>query len=199
MARQHTYSDSELLELWQSLRQGDSQALADLMSSQYNALFQYAAKFTPETEIVRDAIQDLFLELWEKKAALSEVKSVKPYLLTALRNKILKAIVQQNRIIDLDNILFDFKDPNFNIEQKHIAHEIDAQNNQHLHQLMAQLTDRQREILHLRFFQNLNNDDIAHVMAVNKQSVANLLHRTLKELKERWIGSIISLLAFLVH
>ena len=53
---------------------------------------------------------------------------------------------------------------------------------------------RQREILYLRFNQNLNNEAIADIMGVNKQSVANLFYRTLVELKEKWVGSLTSLI-----
>jgi RNA polymerase sigma factor (sigma-70 family) len=192
-----SYSENSLHDLWHSLRRGDANALGTLMTTQYNALYQYGIKFTNETDLVRDCIQDLFLDLWEKHKTLSDVKSVRPYLLLALRNKVLKAIVKQNRMVDIDNILFDFKDPNFNAEQKQILDETDIQNNNRLQKLMSELTDRQREILHLRFYQNLDNEDIANVMSVNKQSVANLLHRTLKELKERWVSSFFCFLIFL--
>jgi RNA polymerase sigma factor (sigma-70 family) len=190
----HTYTENELHDLWQRLRQGDVQAFAALMTSQYNAMYKYAVKFSPESDIIRDGIQDLFLDLWEKRATLSDPKSIKPYLFLALRNKILKTIVHQNRIVNLDNILFDFKDPDFNIEQKHIADQTDTDKSCRLQKLMTQLTDRQREILYLRFNQNLNNEAIADIMGVNKQSVANLLYRTLVELKEKWVGSLTSLI-----
>jgi RNA polymerase sigma factor (sigma-70 family) len=190
----HPYTENELHDLWQRLRQGDVQAFAALMTSQYTAMYKYAVKFSPESDIIRDGIQELFLDLWEKRATLSDPKSIKPYLFLALRNKILKIIVHQNRIVSLDNILFDFKDPNFNIEQKHIADQTDTDKSRRLQKLMTQLTDRQREILHLRFNQNLNNEAIADIMGVNKQSVANLLYRTLVELREKWVGSITSLI-----
>lgn len=193
----HPYTENELHDLWQRLRQGDVQAFAALMTSQYSAMYQYAVKFSPESDIIRDGIQDLFLDLWEKRATLSDPKSIKPYLFLALRNKILKTIVHQNRIVNLDNILFDFKDPNFNIEQKHIADQTDTDKSCRLQKLMTQLTDRQREILYLRFNQNLNNEAIADIMGVNKQSVANLLYRTLVELKEKWVGSLTSLIVTL--
>lgn len=190
----HPYSENELQDLWQRLRQGDVQAFAALMTSQYNAMYKYAVKFSPESNIIRDGIQDLFLDLWAKRATLGNPKSIKPYLFLALRNKILKIIVHQNRIVSLDNILFDFKDPNFNIEEEHIAYQTDTDKSCRLKKLMTQLTDRQREILYLRFYQNLNNESIADIMGVNKQSVANLLYRTLVELKEKWVGSITSLI-----
>lgn len=55
------------------------------------------------------------------------------------------------------------------------------------------LTSRQRECLFLRFYQDLSNDEIAQIMGINKQSVSNLLARSISILKENWVYMLIYL------
>ena len=49
------------------------------------------------------------------------------------------------------------------------------------------LTKRQQEVLFLRYYENLSNDEIAEVMGISKQSVSNLLLKSINVLRENWI------------
>jgi RNA polymerase sigma-70 factor (ECF subfamily) len=41
-------------------------------------------------------------------------------------------------------------------------------------------------MVQLKFYENFDNDRIAEIMGISKQGVANLLVRTLKDLKKVW-------------
>ncbi|MNL52910.1 RNA polymerase sigma factor [compost metagenome] len=49
------------------------------------------------------------------------------------------------------------------------------------------LTKRQKEVLFLRYYENLDNDEIAEMMGISKQSVSNLLLKSINVLRENWI------------
>jgi RNA polymerase sigma factor (sigma-70 family) len=50
--------------------------------------------------------------------------------------------------------------------------------------MLNQLSKRQQEVLFLRYFEELNCDQIAAVMNIGKQAVYNLIHHALEELKK---------------
>jgi RNA polymerase sigma-70 factor (ECF subfamily) len=54
----------------------------------------------------------------------------------------------------------------------------------HLQQAIARLPKRQQEIIHLRFFQGFSNQDIASLMNLQYQSATNLIHRSLKTMRQ---------------
>lgn len=54
-----------------------------------------------------------------------------------------------------------------------------------------------RALIYLRFYQQLDHDDIAEIMDLSRQSVANLLHRTLRNLRERWPASVLLMIQLL--
>jgi RNA polymerase sigma factor (sigma-70 family) len=53
-------------------------------------------------------------------------------------------------------------------------------------ELLNKLPKRQREVLYLRFYQNLERTEIAEIMGVNEQSVSNNLQSAFKNFKDNW-------------
>ncbi len=78
------------ITLWESFRKGDKEAFAALFREHYATLFRFGSKFSTDTELLEDAIQELFIELWQAKSR-APVLSVKAYLLKSLKYKLLKA------------------------------------------------------------------------------------------------------------
>ena len=49
---------------------------------------------------------------------------------------------------------------------------------------LNQLTNRQKEIVYLKFYQNLGYDEISEIMNINYQVARNLLHQAVKAMKK---------------
>ena len=173
--------------LWLKFKSGDAAAFGELSQVHYRALYNYATKFSSDSEFIRDCIQELYLDLWERRSFLSETAFVKSYLLKALRHRLIKESVRLKRFKEPKELSFDADEADLSvestiIENEHLKHQI-----KRLNQIVSHLSKRQQEIIYLRFYQNLENEDIAHVMNLGRQSVANLLYRTIKEMKEIWM------------
>lgn len=175
------------VSLWLKFRSGDAVAFGELSQMHYRALYNYATKFSSDSEFIRDCIQELYLELWERRTFLSETAFVKSYLLKALRHKLIKESVRLKRFKEPKELSFDADGADLSIEShiienEHLKHQI-----KRLNTIISRLSKRQQEIIYLRFYQNLENEDISHVMNLGRQSVSNLLYRTIKEIKEIWM------------
>jgi len=88
------------ITLWESFRKGDREAFATLFRQHYAVLFKFGSKFTTETELLEDCIQELFIELWQAKSQ-APVHSVRAYLLKSLKYKLLKIFRKKGRIVQL--------------------------------------------------------------------------------------------------
>jgi len=174
------------VDLWLKFKSGDSDALGKLAQIHYRALYNYASKFSGDPDFIRDCLQELYLELWERRDFLSETAFVKSYLFKALRHKLIKENVRLKRFQEQKNILFDGNDSDLSIESYIIENESSKYQAKRLTHIISLLSKRQQEIIYLRFYQNLENEDIANIMNLGRQSVSNLLYRTLKEMKEIW-------------
>jgi RNA polymerase sigma factor (sigma-70 family) len=185
---EHINHPSDLnIQLWLRFKAGDSEALGQLAQVHYRALYNYASKFSSDPDFIRDSIQELYLELWERRDFLSETAFVKSYLLKALRHKLIKESIRLKRFQEPQQVLFDADEADPSIESNIIDDENIRSQNGRLKRIITLLTKRQQEIIYLRFYQNLENEDIAQIMGLGRQSVSNLLYRTLKEIKEIWV------------
>lgn len=59
----------------------------------------------------------------------------------------------------------------------------------HLHSLVNELPPRRREVVSLRYFAGLRNNEIARVLGMDEHSVASTLSRALDDLQKRFIAS----------
>ena len=180
--------DQEAAELWVAFKRGDRAAYGSLVKMFYKTLFSYGTKFSADTAVVEDCIQDLFLEIWQRREFLSDTEHVKFYLLKSLRRKIHheldKLQSRQHDPLD-DKQTLDFLGE-FSIETTLIEIETAELHQKKLHQILAKLTKREREVIYLKFYQEMDYEQIAGMMSINYQSVRNLIHTAIRELKKAW-------------
>jgi len=176
--------------LWNRFRNGDREAFGQLAGEYYRALYNYGLRLSADKSFVSDCIQELFLELWERRSFLSGTNFVKTYLLRALRHKIIKESIRLRRFQEPGEL--DFLTANApSIESDIVQGEQERLQFRQLNEILDQLTKRQQEIIYLRFYQDLEYDEISDIMSLTRQSVANLLHRTLKDIRSKWVVLVI--------
>lgn len=74
------------------------------------------------------------------------------------------------------------KDSSF--EDRCIEQEVQSFQMRHLSETLVKLPNRQSEAIHLRYFHNFSNDEIARIMGVSYRTACKLLYAGLKKLKE---------------
>ncbi len=188
---------NEYCQLWSRFKTGDSVAFGHLVTQQYKLLYNYATKFSKDKAFVEDCLQEVFLDLWHNRANLSETVVVKAYLLTAVRNRLLKSLRRANLFQPIDELTFAPDAIEGPVEELLIAGEQQDEQVRQLQQSIRQLTPRQQEIIYLRFYQHLNHDEIAQLLSLSRPSVANLLSIALKELRKKIQWATISVVAML--
>ena len=177
--------EPHLGDLWNRFRQHDEQAFDELASRRYRLLFNYATKFTKDTELIKDCIQDLFLELWYRRTRLTDTSFVTVYLICALRNNLLRKLKLNNRVDDSADIAVSceaFTD-NLTVETMLISSESMSQKEREIRNAINRLPARQQEVIFLKFYEGLSNDEIAKVMGIERQTVSNFIYRAIGQLK----------------
>jgi RNA polymerase sigma factor (sigma-70 family) len=72
------------------------------------------------------------------------------------------------------------------VESAIIERQISTENAARLHEILSRLSARQKEIIYLKFYRHLDQEEIAALMNINRQSVYNLLHESLEKLRKYW-------------
>jgi RNA polymerase sigma factor (sigma-70 family) len=152
-----------------------------------NPMYRYGIRFVENEDFVKDCIQDVFFELWNRRERISQTESVKSYLFKALRLRIFREKSKWKHPEALDDnyeFMMEF-DAESNIIKQELTDEICSK----LHKILDNLPKRQKEILYLRFYEGLDQDKIAEIMELNRQSVYNLLHESILRLRKYWMKS----------
>ena len=138
-------------------------------------------------EDIQDTLQDVFFNLYQRDPKLQQVRNVKVYLFTALKNRLLNTTRRQR----MDSLDAHPSEGRFDvsvsasdlIEDQEERHRLKRQ----VEEAMASLTPRQREAIYLRYIQEMDYDDIARLLDMTKPSVRNLVSKGLMVLRENVI------------
>lgn len=174
-------SSNHPADLWKNFKDGDIASLGILFEIHYRELYYYGNKITASSELVKDVIQDLFIGVWERRDKMAAVENIKAYLLISLRRELIRRVSkdrQENSKGRLISTQFSFSPEDFVISA-----EQSKEQTRILSKSMESLTDRQREVILLRFFHGLEFSDISQVLDLNIQSVRNLLFRALDKIR----------------
>jgi len=184
--------------LWQALKRSDKAAYEILLKKYYPIVLNYGVRFYKDKEFVKDCVQDLFIEIWNRREYLADVVSVKSYLLQSIRKNIIRESSRLKWFREADKIsdYHDF-DVEFDIETYLISREVENELLQKLRFELDKLTKRQREAIFLRFNQDLSYEEIAIIMDINYRSVVNLIHEAIKAIRKNWFAVLLSSFLFI--
>nr|WP_295927055.1 sigma-70 family RNA polymerase sigma factor [uncultured Dyadobacter sp.] len=183
MKNSESLSETYLITRWQQFCAGDKSAFGEITERNYAALYHYGTRFTSDRDLIKDCLQDLFLEIWEKRHSLSHIGTIKPYLFQSLRNNLIRRVRKQSFFSDIrDDDVEDDVSP----ESDWIIQETDQLTSHRLKQAIDSLPKRQKEALYLKYYENLSYEEIATVMGLQRQAVANYLQYGIAKLREYW-------------
>ncbi|MEM8969811.1 MAG: sigma-70 family RNA polymerase sigma factor, partial [Bacteroidota bacterium] len=118
------------------------------------------------------------------------------YLFKALRRIIIKQLQKQRKINVADHLSPLSTSP----EEKIIQAETDDLNQKQMSRALAQLTQHQREVIHLRFFANFSNQQVANTLNISINTVYNIISLSLAKLRTHYMEKetiLILLITFL--
>jgi len=183
-------------ELWQQLRSGQKAALEKIYRQHADVLLRYGYKFSSDTQLVEDCLQELFVELWKNRQGLGQNDSIRRYLFVAIRRKIIRESGRRNRMQASSEAPDHQFEIEFAVEADIIDQERKQERSQQLKAALDELSPREKEAIYLKYQVGMEYKDICEVMGINYQSVRNLVARGLKNLKKLmtkaqvvlWIG-----------
>lgn len=172
-------------ETWNLFLKGNHEAFNDLYNQHYLGLINFGIKMTGDRIKANECLVEMLLGLWEKRERLPEVTHVRSYLLTCVRMVILKKIkAEKLREFKEESAFSESSQYDISYEDYITRIQSDTQLKNRLSRSLGKLSARQRELLKLKFFDGLNYDEIAHQCQISKRTAYNIVHESLKVLRE---------------
>lgn len=171
-------------KVWQNFLSGDSDAYSVIYNMFIKELYTYAMCFTKDRTLAEDAIHDVFVKIYQDRDKLHHVKSIRQYLYSSVRNRILnllrKAEMSEN-FSGLEGL--DFAG-DFSVERQFEDKEKSALEKAYVKRMFSVLSSRQKELVYYRFVKGLSYEEIGGIMGLTYQSLQNLLQRAFSRLRK---------------
>lgn len=185
-----SYVDYKLDELLIAINKNDKYAFAEFYHRYKKPLYLYGLKKLGNPDEVDDLLQDLFTSLWVNREKIDFNKEISSYLYVSLRNKIIDFIAKsKNRNVyeeSVRNFSEGFENTtDFKVRTQIFMEQIDL--------LLKEHPNLQQRIFKMRFYQNMDNREIASELGISEKTVRNQLSILLKVLRVK-----IRILFFLV-
>jgi RNA polymerase sigma-70 factor (family 1) len=165
------------------ISEGNQQAFKELFDFYHVRIFQFAMKYLRSHHLAEEAVQDVFLKIWEKREELALVDDFSSWVFQLARNyllNVLKRASTETRIKDeisktitytatIDNDLLAEKDTT-----------------DKLHAIIAELPTQRQEIFKLCRFEQKSYEEAAVVMGISKSTVNDHMVKAMKYLKSNF-------------
>jgi RNA polymerase sigma factor (sigma-70 family) len=176
--------------IWASFKSGNKNAFTFIFNTYIKILYAYGEKITRDKALVQDCIQDLFIELWRRRTALSETDSIRFYLVKSLRRTIVRKLSGNSKFIQASALSDDFVfGVEFSHEEKVISEQLSNEQLKLLSAALHNLSSRQREAIYLKFYQKLSSQEIADTLEIDINSLYNLISKSIEALRKAIAGN----------
>ncbi len=170
--------------LWELFKKGHEGSFKFIYDTYYDDLYNYGFLFCKDKELIKDGIQDLFIDLRKSGQNLSGTDHIKFYLFKSLKWKLGYLIKKAQR--------FSFKSFTQSFQLDFVAsHETILINNQldyEIRTLLAQeinqLPRRQKEAIYYFYFEGFSYQELTSIMKLGSPKASrNLIYKAIISLK----------------
>jgi RNA polymerase sigma factor (sigma-70 family) len=168
--------------LWGQMRMGNHDALAQLYRSYLPSLHKHGMYLCRDRELVNDCIHELFSRLWTRRDRICAASNVKVYLYRSLERIILAQVLRSKKRSGYTTAE-DLSSDSF--EQLLIDGELRKQRLDEIKKCVRSLPKCQREVIFLKFFNDLTYPEISEIMNLQLASVYNLASKAIERLRQK--------------
>lgn len=170
------HSDQELLD---GLRQGDIKAFDELYHRYVKKSMAFALTFFSNQDLAEEAVQVIFIRIWEKREDLDSSKSFKAYLFQAVKFFMYNHIRDRKKSCTIAEAPKDFFLEENKIEDELIYGELEATT----HRLIEKLPEVQQHVFRLNKLEGLTSSEIAAKMNLSKRTIDHHIYLATKKVK----------------
>ena len=158
----------------------DKQLFEQLFKEFFSPLCRFAYGYLNDQDASQEIVQDVFINLWQKKETITSDKSVKSYLYTSVKNRCLNYIRDRKKFrsqyLDVD---IELEIP---VQEEDMFSESETQDK--INAALDKLPEKCRQVFELSRFEEMKYKEIAVKMNISIKTVEVQISKALKILRE---------------
>ncbi len=145
-----------------------------------NKLLRFAQQILQNEEEAKDVLQDVFLKLWQKRDDLAKIENIETFAFRMARNRCLD-MIRSRRTVSFDSITKTRlqEEQSIEVDRLDVSNSVDL-----VKQIIGELPDLQRTIIHLRDIEQLEYEEIAETTQMNINAIRVNLSRARKKVRD---------------
>ncbi len=179
-------------DLMAKLCEGDQEALGELVIRYQNDIFRFCLHYLREVEQAREIAQETFIRVFVARARFDGARKFRPWVLCIARNLCLNEL-KRKKTVPMES-LEEYASSARAESGEMLRSGLDgpdstvmaSERREMLARVLDSLDEESREIVVLRFFQQMQAREIAEIIDSTEGAVRTRLHRILKSLRERY-------------
>lgn len=175
-----TFSDHQLVEL---IAGDDTEAFKILFDKYYSTLVRILMRYSDDSELIKDWIQDIFIMLWENRAQLQgyEITNFKAYLIVMTRNYAIRVLSKKKKTVFVSFLEMETCD----VADNTLCESLDEAELRSMHDAaLAKLPQKTQQAYYLNRNNGLTYSKIADQMGVSIKTVEAHISRTIAFLRQ---------------
>lgn len=170
------------------IKKGDKEAFRRLFESYYPLFLSFAKKLLHNNSIAEDMVQNVFMRLWTLRANLDETRSIRNYILAAIRNEV-NYFLRSTYRVRYEELTTEIADESISPENRINAGTIIKD----VSSAISEMPERRREVFKMSRKEGLSNKEIAERLGISVRTVEKHIENALSELKHRFPVSAIAI------
>ena len=168
-------------ELLKQVNQGENQAFEEFYGLYVKKIYRFIYYKVNAKQTAEDLTSETFCRAWQSVVRGSEIKNLKAFIYQIAHNLVVDFYAQQQKApLELNEELKEIL-PAQNELGKMMTIEADVEQ---VKKAISQLPDISREVLIMRFLDELSISEISQALGKSKNNVYVLIYRALKAVKE---------------
>ncbi|RAJ29102.1 RNA polymerase sigma factor [Pedobacter cryoconitis] len=146
----------------------------------YLSLIGYKRYFSED--VVKDAINDVFLYLWENRSSLQNVNNFHSYIITCFLRKLYrKNMISPAELYPLHDI--PVAQLSLSVEDEYIQQRVNGTVKRIVKDYVGQLAVKQRHMVYQKYYLGLSYQEIARTNKVSIHTVYNTIYKAIDKIK----------------
>ncbi len=155
--------------------------LQSIYRDYYEKLCKQVYLLVRDSNIAEDIVQEVIVEIWNKKDQLNIQQSLEAYLKRACKNRSLNHLRDQKVKWEDESELYDVEDSNVSSEQQITYEELE----QEICSCIDHLPEKCRLVFTLSRFEDMSYNEIADNLGISIKTVENQISKALRILREK--------------
>ena len=184
-------TDDELLIL---LQKGNERAFTAIYERYHKLLYVLAYKYLKDNDTAKDAVQQIFLKLWESRSLFSIHINLRNYLYTMLKNHLLNEIRNNYTALEKN---YELAQETIEYENEILSKLEEKEMTEQLYRAIDGLPEQKKAVCLYKLKDSLSNQEIAEKMQISIPTVKTHYSQAIKLLREHFDKLLILVLSSL--